>query len=160
MNATKEMQAWCCLQVKLCDPCLSALCVPWCKRALYKYSSFPFLFVCQVSDSSICHCVLLQGRIQDFGKECSSGSLWDESPVLGSRGKASKSPRSQSYAATTATVLWPFSWDHPGEPVTNQCPPPPSPHFFTGRMPFLPSNQQCQSTEGNYILKVILQLLM
>jgi len=28
---------------KLCDPCLSALCVPWCKKALYKYSSFPFL---------------------------------------------------------------------------------------------------------------------
>jgi len=22
--------------------------------------------------------------------------------------------------------------------------------FFTGRMPFLPPNQQCQSTEGNY----------
>jgi len=32
------------LQVKLCDPCLSALCVPWCKKALYKYSSFPFLY--------------------------------------------------------------------------------------------------------------------
>ena len=31
---------------------------------------------------------------------------------------------------------------------TNQCPPPPSPSFFTGRMPFLPPNQQCQSTEG------------
>ena len=43
MNATKERQAWCCLQVKLCDPCLSALCVPWCKKALYKYSSFPFV---------------------------------------------------------------------------------------------------------------------
>jgi len=28
---------------------------------------------------------------------------------------------------------------------TNQCPPPPSPHFFTGRMPFLPPNQQCQN---------------
>ena len=38
----KERQAWCCLQVKLCDPCLSALCVPWCEKALYKYSSFPF----------------------------------------------------------------------------------------------------------------------
>ena len=38
----KERQAWCCLQVKLCDPCLSALCVPWCNKALYKYSSFPF----------------------------------------------------------------------------------------------------------------------
>jgi len=32
---------------------------------------------------------------------------------------------------------------------TNQCPPPPSPPFFTGWMPFLPPNQQCQSTEGN-----------
>jgi len=30
---TKERQAWCCLQVKLCDPCLSALCVPpWPKK--------------------------------------------------------------------------------------------------------------------------------
>jgi len=27
-------------QVKLCDPCLGA----WCKKALYKYSSFPFLY--------------------------------------------------------------------------------------------------------------------
>ena len=44
MNAMKERQAWCCFQVKLCDPCLSALCVPWCKKALYKYSSFPFLY--------------------------------------------------------------------------------------------------------------------
>jgi len=32
---------------------------------------------------------------------------------------------------------------------TNQCPPPPSPTFFTGWMPFLSPNQQCQSTEGN-----------
>jgi len=32
---------------------------------------------------------------------------------------------------------------------TNQCPPLPSPIFFTGRMPFLPPNQQHQSTEGN-----------
>jgi len=24
------------------------------------------------------------------------------------------------------------------------------PHFFTDRMPFLPPNQQSQSTEGNY----------
>jgi len=30
---------------------------------------------------------------------------------------------------------------------TNQCPPPTIPPFFTGRMPFLPPNQQCQSTE-------------
>ena len=32
------------MQVKLCDPCLSALCVPWCKKGQYKYSSFPFSF--------------------------------------------------------------------------------------------------------------------
>ena len=32
---------------------------------------------------------------------------------------------------------------------TNQCPPPPSPHIFIGRMPFLPPNQQRKSTEGN-----------
>jgi len=38
---TKERQAWCYLQVKLCDPCLSALSVPpWPKKALYKYCSF------------------------------------------------------------------------------------------------------------------------
>ena len=50
MNATKERQAWCCLQVKLCDPCLSALYVLWFKNALYKYSSFPFPFsqLCKV----------------------------------------------------------------------------------------------------------------
>jgi len=42
--------------------------------------------------------------------------------------------------------------DHPAgcrSIQTNQCPPAPSPIFFTGRMPFLPPNQQCQSTEGN-----------
>ena len=33
--------------------------------------------------------------------------------------------------------------------ISNQCPPPTSPIFFTGRMPFLPPNQQRQSTEGN-----------
>ena len=41
--------------------------------------------------------------------------------------------------------------DHPAgrhSIQTNQCPPPPSP-IFTGRMPFLPPNQQCQSNEGN-----------
>jgi len=41
--------------------------------------------------------------------------------------------------------------DHPSRrhSIRNkQCPPPPSP-FFTGWMPFLPPNQQCQITEGN-----------
>ena len=70
-------------------------------------------------------------------------------------------------------------WDHLGEPVpeqlldfmvqrkinrgrhtnhlagghsirTNQCPPPPSPHFFTEGIPFVPPNKQCQSTEGQW----------
>ena len=79
---------------------------------------------------------------------------------------------------THTTVLWPFFQDHPGEPVpqeifdtlwckgrlieadtqTIQLGGTPSglasahlhhPPFFTGRMPFLPPSQQCQSTEGN-----------
>jgi len=33
--------------------------------------------------------------------------------------------------------------------LTNQCPPPPSHILFTGRMPFLPPNQQCPRTEGD-----------
>jgi len=78
---------------------------------------------------------------------------------------------------TITTVLRPFFWDHPGEPVpednfwTSWCKgrlteadtlnirlgATPSgltsthlhhPPFFTGRMPFLPPNQQHQSTEG------------
>jgi len=41
--------------IKLCDPCLSALCVPWCQKALYKYSSFPFPFTrsCNRSPTSL-----------------------------------------------------------------------------------------------------------
>jgi len=76
------------------------------------------------------------------------------------------------------TILWPFLRDHPGEPVpeenfwtlwcketlteadteTIRLGATPSglisahlhhPPFFTGQTPFLPPNQQCQSTEGN-----------
>jgi len=46
---TKERQAWCCLQVKLCDPRLSALSVVSTIKALYKYTSFlcfPFTPTC------------------------------------------------------------------------------------------------------------------
>jgi len=32
------------------------------------------------------------------------------------------------------------------------------PPFFTGQMPFLPPNQQCQSTEGNWLI-IIIKLL-
>jgi len=57
VNATKERQAWCCLQVKLCDPCLSTLCVSWCKKALYKYSSFLFLSFKDERRFSFCVCL-------------------------------------------------------------------------------------------------------
>jgi len=81
---------------------------------------------------------------------------------------------------TITTVLWPFFWDHPGEPEpeenfwtlwckgrltvadtpTIRLGATPSglttvtsatstiPDFFRGQMPFLPPNQQSQSTEG------------
>jgi len=82
-----------------------------------------------------------------------------------------------AHTHTHTTILRHFFRDHPAEPVpeedfwtlwrkgrlteadidhlagcysirTNWCPPPSSPPFFTGWMPFLPPNQQCQSTEG------------
>jgi len=82
------------------------------------------------------------------------------------------------HAVSTTTILRPFFWDHPGEPVSEEnfwtlwckgrlteadtmtirLSATPSrltsshlhhpPYFFTDRMPFLPPNQQCQSTEG------------
>jgi len=88
-------------------------------------------------------------------------------------------PTTNSIHHHTTTVLRPLFWDHPGEPVpeenfwtlwckgrlteadmltirlgttpfrlTNAHLHHP-PIFFTGWMPFLPPNQQCQSTEGN-----------
>jgi len=42
---------------------------------------------------------------------------------------------------------------------TNQCPPPPTPHFFTGRMPFLSPNQQRRSTEGKLVNKLITNII-
>ena len=43
---------------------------------------------------------------------------------------------------------------------TNQCSPPPfSPYFCTGRMPFLPPNQQRQSTESNHHCHIILSAI-
>jgi len=87
----------------------------------------------------------------------------------------------RNHHTTTTTILWPFFRDHSGESVpeenfwtlwcngrltevdtdhpaghhsirTNQCPPPPTLPFFTGRMPFLPPNQQCQSTKGKQLV--------
>ena len=52
--------------------------------------------------------------------------------------------------------------DHPAghhSIQTNQCPPPPSTPFFTGRMPFLPPNQQCQSTEGTVLCNSVVKKL-
>ena len=84
-----------------------------------------------------------------------------------------------THTHTHTTILRPFFRDHPGEPapeenlwtlcckerpteadtLTIQLGASPSgptsahlhhlPIFFTGRMPFLPPNQQRQSTEGN-----------
>ena len=75
--------------------------------------------------------------------------------------------------ATTTTVLRPFFWDHPGELVpeenfwtlwckgrlteadmgatTSRLSSAHLHHLplFTGQMPFLPPNQQCQNTKGN-----------
>jgi len=88
-----------------------------------------------------------------------------------------------SWSTTTTTVLQPFFRDDPGEPVpeekfwtlwckgrlteadtpTIRLSATPSrlssdhlhhPPFFTGRMPFLPPNQQCQSTEGNQHIQI------
>ena len=89
------------------------------------------------------------------------------------------------FTTTTTTVLRPFFRDHPGELVpeenfwtlwhkgrlteadtpTIQLGATPSgltsahlhhpPIFFTGRMPFLPPNQQCQSTEGIGFLQTL-----
>ena len=54
VNATKERQAWCCLQVKLRDPRLSALSVVATIKALYKYTSFlSFLFHSPQPDTSL-----------------------------------------------------------------------------------------------------------
>ena len=52
MNGTKERHAWCYLQVKLCDPRLSALCVPpWPKRRYI--NTLPFVsFLVHVSLSA------------------------------------------------------------------------------------------------------------
>jgi len=36
-------------------------------------------------------------------------------------------------------------------------PPAPTTQFFTGRMPFLPPNQQCQSTEGRALYEPLLK---
>jgi len=85
----------------------------------------------------------------------------------------------QMHTHTHTSILRPFFRDHPGEPVpeenfwtlwckgrlteadtlTIRLGATPAgltsahihhpPIFFTGRMPFLPPNQQCQSTEGN-----------
>ena len=103
---------------------------------------------------------------------------WDYSVIQGRDGQNKKIGKANHHNHTT-TVLRPFFRDHQGELVpeenfwtlwckrrlteadttTIRLGATPSrlttahlhhpPMFFTGRMPFLPPNQQCQSTEGN-----------
>jgi len=90
------------------------------------------------------------------------------------------------YHTPTTTVLRPFFQDHPGEPVPEEnlwtlwhkgrltrqthrlsgwvplhpdraVPTSIIPTFFTGQMLFLPPNQQCQSTGGNYCWLIFLK---
>jgi len=42
---------------------------------------------------------------------------------------------------------------HPRQPCQH-----PTTQFFTGWMPFLPPNQQCQSTEGKLTIKLTLEI--
>jgi len=44
VNAYEVRQAWCLLQVKMCDPCLSALKWSLPCKALYKCSAFTFFY--------------------------------------------------------------------------------------------------------------------
>jgi len=62
------------LQVKLCDPCLSALCVPWCKKALYKYSSFPFFSLLNIALAklSIVECRIVKPGARSWERQCPS----------------------------------------------------------------------------------------
>jgi len=45
VNAMKERQAWCCLQVILCDPFLIAFCALGAKRRYINRPTLPFLSV-------------------------------------------------------------------------------------------------------------------
>jgi len=106
------------LQVKLCDPCLSALYVPWCEKALYKYSSFPFL-------SSIWHrrkpagfffrsvpLPCLHGRSQElFCLKAQIRGFWErKSPVQGqSRGPRSDPIEAEAFFVSYYTVHSIFS---------------------------------------------------
>jgi len=61
---TKERQAWCYLQVKLCDPCLSALSVPpWPKRRYI--NTLPFLS-CHQWQSVVAHAIHLNYPLLQF----------------------------------------------------------------------------------------------
>jgi len=122
---------------------------------------------------------LLQSASGDWYKTSSLLSDWSkmhQSNILLSDACSNQFIYTTNTNTTTiTTILRPFFRDHPREPVpeenlwtgkinrgrhtnhpvghhsirTKQCPRPSSPPFFTGRMLFLPSNQQCQSIEVN-----------
>ena len=106
VNAYEVRQAWCLLQVKLCDPCLSAfkvVCIP-CK-ALYKCSALPFTFTTNLITKwyVIFH--------TDFA---SVPKLYWAATLAASQG----APWPQgwehfiSYLLALTTAPWPQGWEH------------------------------------------------
>jgi len=61
--ATKERHAWCYLQVKLCDPCLSALSVPPWPKKRYK-NTLPFLSL--LVAAVVVECIYKTSCLQSF----------------------------------------------------------------------------------------------
>ena len=57
----------------------------------------------------------------------------------------------RQWVAVASAGLYAKSAPHPRQPRQH-----PTTQFFTGRMPFLPPNQQCQSTEDNNIFNTLI----
>ena len=94
---TKKRQAWCYLQVKLCDPCLSALSVPpWPKKRYINTLPFPFPFP---SDA-----VQTTGSARK-GRPTTSVSTGQSNSLTGKRWPVIK----QTHKAKTLHFSW---WQH------------------------------------------------
>ena len=65
---TKERQAWCYLQVKLCDPRLNALSVVATIKALYKYTSFLFLSYTEMRKRTLRNYNIIKCHVQNGEK--------------------------------------------------------------------------------------------